>query len=170
MPTGLWADPLVPDVDVYVGEKRNAFPLAVPPRQSRFVWIDVFVPTNAKTGTTSHSVTVKGSGGFAAQLQLKLTVFDFALPTAPSMSSIFGLGANWGWLAAVHKTSSDAETAALVQRYVKCGLMNRVSFADFLGYGGPQMQADAGGNGSFARFVSEWGELIDGVALPFGPR
>jgi hypothetical protein len=23
---GLWFDPLVPDTDVYVGEKRNAFP------------------------------------------------------------------------------------------------------------------------------------------------
>ena len=41
---GLWADPLVPDTDIYVGEKRNAFPLTVPAGRNRQVLVDLFVP------------------------------------------------------------------------------------------------------------------------------
>lgn len=60
---GLWADPLVPAVDVYAGERRNAFPLSVPPRENRIVWVDVFVPLSARAGSTSHAVDVRASGG-----------------------------------------------------------------------------------------------------------
>eukprot|EP01051_Picozoa_sp_SAG22_P006711 SAG22_NODE_449_length_10399_cov_43.159515_2_plen_182_part_00 len=37
-PTGLCPDALVPAVDVYVGEKRNAFPMAVPDGENRVAW------------------------------------------------------------------------------------------------------------------------------------
>jgi hypothetical protein len=47
---GLWPDPLVPDVDTYVGERRDAFPLDVPEGASRVVWVDVLVPEDATPG------------------------------------------------------------------------------------------------------------------------
>ena len=125
-------------MDVHVGEKRNAFPLTVPPGENRIVWIDLFTPVTASAGITTHTITVTGSGGFSVALTLNLTVFSFALPTTPSMSSLFGHGADWATLAKAHGTTSDAETTALTKRYIKTGLMHRVSFADFLGYGSPQ--------------------------------
>eukprot|EP01052_Picozoa_sp_SAG31_P016633 SAG31_NODE_1108_length_9862_cov_5.407662_4_plen_1095_part_00 len=168
---GLWADPLVPDTDVYVGERRNAFPLTVPSGQSRFAWIDIFVPANASAGTTAHAITVTGSGDFSARLQLQLTVFDFALPTKPSMASIFGHGADWSRLQAAHKTHSDAGTAQLVKRYLRCGLMHGLSFGDFLAYGSNGTMASAGAvpGGGFNDFVAQWGSFFEGAALPFGP-
>lgn len=168
---GLWADPLVPAVDVYVGEKRNAFPLTIPSNENRMVWVDLYVPKLASAGSSTHLVHVAGSDGFSSTLSYTLTVFDFALPTQPTLTSLFGHGADWSSLVKAHRTTTDQETAALVKRYLKCGLMHRVSFSDFLGYGSPQMQRDAAGstNGSFSSFVSEWGEFIDGTALPFGP-
>jgi sialidase-1 len=168
---GLWADPLVPDTDVYVGERRNAFPLTVPPGQSRFAWVDIFVSANATAGTTTHAVAVTAGGGFSARLRLRLTVFGFALPTAPSMASIFGHGADWDRLRKAHGTRSEVETARLAKRYLQCGLMNSISFGDFLAYGSNSTLADAGaaaGDG-FKQFVAEWGEFIQGAALPFGP-
>ena len=50
--TGLWADPLVPAVDVYAGERRNAFPLTVPAGENRIVWVDLFVPKGASAGNS----------------------------------------------------------------------------------------------------------------------
>ena len=166
---GPWPDPLIPAVDVFVSQKRNAFPLSVPAGQNRMVWVDVFVPKTAAPGTTTHQIAVRGSGGPIATLQLNLTVLNFTLPTPPTMASLFGHGADWSMIEAEHAPASSAETAQLAKYYLQCGLMNRVSFADFLGYGGPAMLEDAGGNGSFAAFVSEYGRYIDGVELPFGP-
>eukprot|EP01043_Picozoa_sp_COSAG02_P024065 COSAG02_NODE_1304_length_13353_cov_92.513883_1_plen_431_part_00 len=168
---GLWADPLVPAVDVYVGEKRNAFPLNIPPNENRVVWVDVSVPESASAGSSSHLVHVTSSGGFSSTLSYNLTVFDFVLPSRPTLTSLFGHGADWASLIKAHRTTTDQETTALVKHYLKCGLMHRVSFSDFLSYGSPQMQRDAAGsvNGSFESFVSEWGEFLDGTTLPFGP-
>ena len=171
-PTGLCPDALVPAVDVYVGETRNAFPMAVPAGENRVAWADIFVPAGTAAGKTAHTITVRdGSGATIASLQLSLHVFAFELPTTPTLNSLFGHGADWSMVEAEHKTQHSAETAKIVKFYLQCGLMNRVSFADFLGYGGANMTADAaGGNESFASFVSEWGPFVEGTAeLPYGP-
>ena len=44
---GQWPDALVPDVDVYAGEKRAAFPVRLASRQSVVFWVDLFVPPNS---------------------------------------------------------------------------------------------------------------------------
>ena len=40
---GRWPDPLIPDTDVYMKEKRNAFPATVPSGTNQAFWVDVFV-------------------------------------------------------------------------------------------------------------------------------
>src|SRR5262249_24393519 len=42
--TGLWPDPLIPDVDEVANEKRNAFPFDVPSGEHRVIWVEVHVP------------------------------------------------------------------------------------------------------------------------------
>jgi hypothetical protein len=171
---GLWPDALVPDVDLHVRQKRNAFPLAVPARQNRIVWIDLFVPATATAGTTTHTVLVSSgygdSSSLVASLQLNLTVLNFTLPTRPTLAGMFGHGADWSMVEREHNGSSDAETARLVKNYITAGLMNKVSFSDFLGGGDAKMLAGAGGNGTFQTFVDDYGGFIEGsVDLPFGP-
>src|SRR6266536_3340332 len=60
--TGRFPDPLVPDVDDVVGERRNAFPFDVPAGESRAIWVEVHVPADAKAGNYHGTVTIHGSG------------------------------------------------------------------------------------------------------------
>lgn len=165
--TGLWADPLVPAVDVYAGERRNAFPLTVPAGENRIVWVDLFVPKGASAGNSMHPVTVTGAGGFSSTLHINLTIFNFTLPTTPSMRSHFGMP-TWNAVASSHNSTHNSTlTDSLFKRYIKSGLMHRVTFGNFLSDGSAQMQSDAA-NGE-SGFWDEWGEFISNVALPFGP-
>src|SRR6185436_10084298 len=42
--TGRWPDPLIPAVDPFYRESRNAFPVDVPAGENRTAWVDVLVP------------------------------------------------------------------------------------------------------------------------------
>ena len=47
--TGPWPDALV-RTDEHANERRSAFPFAVPPGESRAIWVEVFVPPEAPAG------------------------------------------------------------------------------------------------------------------------
>jgi hypothetical protein len=47
---GQYPDALVPAVDEYVNETRNALPVSVPAGQTRVLWIDIFVPPGTPPG------------------------------------------------------------------------------------------------------------------------
>ena len=62
--TGRWGDILVPETDIVYGQDRNAFPFDVPAGENRVVWVDVFVPTDARPrGVTSGNLAVTSTGG-----------------------------------------------------------------------------------------------------------
>ena len=56
-----YPDPLIPDIDAFVQEKRNAFPLSVPAGENRQVLVDLFVPPDTTPGSYSGFVTVTAS-------------------------------------------------------------------------------------------------------------
>ena len=56
-----YPDPLIPDIDSFVQEKRNAFPLSVPAGENRQVLVDLFVPPDTTPGSYSGFVTVTAS-------------------------------------------------------------------------------------------------------------
>jgi len=164
---GLTMDPLLPDVDVFVGEKRNAFPLDVPAGQSRAVWVDVFVPADSPAGTVHGHVTVTHSAGTLPPLPVSLTVLSFALPSTPTLSSLFGFGGAETVMQAHH--TGPWHAAQLVDKYVQAGLANRVSHADWFARGTAEDQLDAGNvNGSFAAWASNHAPKFDGMDVP-GP-
>src|ERR1022692_5191487 len=47
---GLWPDPLIPRVDRYAHEARNAFPFTVRRGRNQPLWVEVFVPVTAHPG------------------------------------------------------------------------------------------------------------------------
>jgi hypothetical protein len=51
-----FADPLIPEVDVFHGQERNAFPVNIPANQNRVAWVDVLVPSAAPAGTYTGGV------------------------------------------------------------------------------------------------------------------
>src|SRR5206468_181134 len=48
--TGDWPDPLIPRVDSWFHEKRNAFPFSLVPRRNQAVWVEVYVPRETPAG------------------------------------------------------------------------------------------------------------------------
>jgi hypothetical protein len=91
---GMTPDPLIPAVDPYLHEARNAFPVAVPAGETRSAWVDVLVPKDAASGYYTGAVTVKDGATTLATLPIQLAVWDFALPSTSSLRSGFGLGWN----------------------------------------------------------------------------
>jgi hypothetical protein len=89
---GPWPDPLVPDVDTYLGEKRNAFPLSVPAGKTRVIWVDVLVPQTQAAGDYSGAIEIDVGGAKQAAIPVKLHVGTFSLPSTATLASAFGMG------------------------------------------------------------------------------
>lgn len=111
---GEWPDALVPDVDTYFREKRNAFPLTVPANANRAVWVELLVPQNQVPGTYTGSVTVLVNGVAHAVVPVSLRVGAFTLPSTPSLRSAFSM--KWDEPAAAHGITADEPAAQLRAR------------------------------------------------------
>jgi hypothetical protein len=146
--TGPYPDALVPDVDDVVGEKRNAFPFDVAAGESRAIWVEVFVPADARPGSYRATVTVH-SGEGDTSVPATLEVWDFALPSTASLKSSFAM--TYGGLPRAHGVAGEALTQ-LRQRYAQLALDHRVSLSDLWDDG----QID----------FSDWSHL-DGAYGPF---
>jgi hypothetical protein len=88
---GLTPDPLVPTVDPYLHEPRNAFPVTIPAGETRSAWIDVLVPQSAPSGYYTGTITVQNGATVLATLPVQLAVWDFTLPSTATLRSGFGL-------------------------------------------------------------------------------
>ncbi|MBK7538222.1 MAG: DUF4091 domain-containing protein [Myxococcales bacterium] len=124
---GEWPDALVPDVDTYFREKRNAFPLTVPANANRAVWVELLVPQNQVPGTYTGSVTVLVNGVAHAVVPVSLRVGAFTLPSTPSLRSAFSM--KWDEPAAAHGITADEPAAQLRALYVRSALEHRLTIA-----------------------------------------
>src|SRR2546423_10042707 len=109
---GWYPDALIPIVNPPDGRplKNGRFvgaPFEVEPKANQPVWVDVFVPKDAVPGTYSGTVTVTAQGQKAVRLPVRLTVWNFTLPDAPSMRSNFGDFDNR--VAAAHKVGGKSK-------------------------------------------------------------
>jgi uncharacterized protein (TIGR03382 family) len=150
--TGSWPDALVPDVDDVVGEKRNAFPFDVRSGESRAIWVEVFVPADARPGVYTGEVTVRSAEG-EARLPVTLEVWDFELPSTSSLRTDFGLG--YGLVAAAHGVAAGEADASLRARYAQLGLDHRISMSRV---------SDDGFHRDYAHFDRHYRSLVDGTA------
>ena len=55
---GPWPDPLIPAVDAYESETRNAFPFDVASSESRVIWVEVLVPPATPAGTYTGTTDI----------------------------------------------------------------------------------------------------------------
>ena len=128
---GSFPDPLIPDVDSYVGQTRNAFPVSVPEGENRLLLIDLFIPPGTSPGSHTGSVTLTTAKNATKALPFKLQVFGLTLPSTASMQSRYGMGQ--GQIYKGHHLSASGDSAAqraLYTRYLEAGLMHRISGAD----------------------------------------
>ena len=152
--SGPWPDPLIPDVDAFVGEKRRAFPFSVPAGEVRAIWVELFVPHDAEPGEYLGEVTVTAEAHAPRKVPIELTVHRFEIPRSSSLPVTFGFSAKA--VARAHGTDDPA----LARRYALAALRDRVSLHNAVE---PPPEND------FAAYDAELGPFLDGTADPGGP-
>lgn len=132
---GPWPDPLIPDVDTYFGEKRNAFPLAVPAGKTRLVWVDVLVPIDQAPGDYTGEIEIDVASVAQATVPVALHVGTFSLPSTATLASAFGMG--WNTPPLVHcggpfpYCGGDADKSNAIRAlYLRAALEHRFTISD----------------------------------------
>ncbi|MHB1565341.1 MAG: DUF4091 domain-containing protein [Acidiferrobacter sp.] len=90
---GLWPDALIPTVDNYYHERRDALPWPVAAHFTQSFWVEVYIPHHVHAGLYREHVTVFiHQGGHVERhvLDVRLHVFAFSIPATSSLPSSFG--------------------------------------------------------------------------------
>ena len=90
-----YPDPLIPFEHPTTGEKLRdarfkAVPFDLPAAQTHGFWVDLYAPSNAVAGDYRGAVRVMAGQDQVAEIPLKLTVWNFMLPSVPAMETEFG--------------------------------------------------------------------------------
>ena len=162
--TGEWPDALIPKKDEYVGEVRNAFPLAVAAGRNQPVWIEVYIPPTAAAGVYTGSATVTATGQTPRVVPIQLTVWDFALPSVSSLKSAYSIDHR---LLTIGHGLSATTSLELSRLYAKANLLHRISDNYLLA---PETLGGLkGGVMNWEPFDTAFGPFLDGtVSLPGG--
>ncbi|NOX56861.1 MAG: DUF4091 domain-containing protein, partial [Planctomycetes bacterium] len=124
---GLYPDALIPFVNPIDGSeltrwdarrnpkgaKYDAIPFDVWRGSTEVLWVDVFVPPDAKAGLYRGRVTVTGRGLSPIMISIELTVWDFALPDRPTVQAHFG---SFHRVAAAHGVKVGSEQYRVIER------------------------------------------------------
>jgi hypothetical protein len=165
---GLWPDPLIPRVDRYANETRNAFPFAIQRDRNQPLWVEIYVPVSAHPGKYLGSAHISLAGVVLFSVPIELTVWRFVLPSTSTLKSSFGLsGIN---LLKQHRGryTNDADLHSITGLYTKAALLHRIST-----HGGsmqpPKFSHDAGRMRlDWRDYDAEVGPYLNGVAIPAG--
>jgi hypothetical protein len=155
---GAWPDALIPSVDPWYHQSRNAFPIDVPANENRVAWIDVLVPEDQPAGGYEGSLTVSADG-LDVEVPIHLTVIDWTMPSTASLASGFGMG--WDTVCLAHYgddcITHERDGWKLKALYARAALDDRVTLAD------PQYQplANAQERAWFERYTLP---LLNGTA------
>jgi hypothetical protein len=164
---GFWPDALIPDVDRYAGERRNAFPFDLPARAAGAVWVEVRVPRDARPGDYTAQAVVSAEGVEPVVVPIRLRVWNFEIPSTASLRTAFA-----AWHVALTRGHYgvdwvDNETqVALVKIYSRALLRHRLS-NDTLIYPAPPI---SDGRIEWSQFDRDWGPFLDGTIEPNGAR
>ena len=168
---GLTPDPLIPTVDPYSGEARNAFPVTVLANQTQSAWVDVLVPPGAPPGNYTGTVTIKDGNNVIGQLTVTLQVWAFTLPSTATLKSAFaggtgmciaafGAGSDNGYTNCAQYPgsggNSDRALELIYRDQAKFALDHRISITD--GTIGPP------GAITWSHYDTTYGDLLGGTA------
>ncbi len=161
--TGLWPDPLIPKVDTFYSETRNAFPIAVAAGQSQGFWIELLIPPMQAAGLYSGNLSVTADGA-TQQIAVTIQVRGFSLPSTSSLASAYGF--EWDGPCVGHfggyggPNCDDQQLEAINALYFQDALNHRITISSLV-YADPV--ADNGGD--FTNFDTLYGPFLDGTAL-----
>ncbi|MCX6624260.1 MAG: DUF4091 domain-containing protein [Acidobacteria bacterium] len=165
---GLWPDPLIPRVDRYLGEARNAFPFTLLRGRNQPLWVEIFVPVAARPGRYSGSAHISLGRTVQFSVPINLTVWRFALPSTSTLRSSFGLSGINVLKQHRGRYTNDTELHALTELYTRAALLHRISTHG----GSMQPPAFSHRDGrmqlDWRKYDAEVGPFLDGVAIPEG--
>lgn len=124
---GEWPDPLIPRVDRYAGEKRNAFPFRLEPGRNQPIWIEVYVPQTAAPGVYTGQATVLARGARQASIPISLQVWNFTLPSTSTLRNSFGFNGVAALSQHRGKYTNDDDLLGITLLYAKSALLHRLS-------------------------------------------
>lgn len=130
-PTGWYPDALLPKVDRYFKETRNAFPFDVAENKVQGVWVDVGTTVSTPAGEYTGIVTVSSAGKPDISLPITVTVWDFSLPSTSLFHTQFvfrqsymtyghGIGMEPAW-------NGAPEAVDMTKTYMKMFLYHKMS-------------------------------------------
>ena len=165
---GPWPDPLIPRVDRYANEKRNAFPFTVARGRNQPVWVEIFVPPATVPGRYSGTVRVTSAGAPLFSVPVNLTVWQFTLPSTSSLKTSFGFSGINALKQHYGRYTNDDDLRSITSVYARAALQHRISI------NGGTMQPpkyEAFGKKvdvDWSGYDAEVGKLLDGAAIPKG--
>ncbi len=161
---GDWPDPLVPKLDDFYGETRNAFPVTVSAGRSQPFYLELHVPAGQPPGGYAGAATASFSDGTSASVPVTLRVRAFALPSTSSLTTAFGF--DWDGPCVGHfggygaPNCTDPQLEALNALYFQDALNHRLTISALV-YAPPV----SSGQGSFSTFDQLYGPFLNGTAL-----
>jgi hypothetical protein len=132
--SGRWPDALIPTVDPFFREPRNAFPVEVPAGENRVAWVDVLVPRGTAAGTYDGSLKVTAQG-LDVTVPVHLKVQKFTIPSTSSITSAFAMGWDDACRAAYGQSCfsapgrTDEDGWRLNSLYARAALDNRITIS-----------------------------------------
>lgn len=165
---GEWPDPLIPRVDRYDHERRNAFPFTLPKGRNQPLWIEIYVPPKTRAGHYSAEVRVLSRKAIQAVIPVGLDVWGFELPSTSSLKTAFGFNGLTALKQHAGRYTSDDDLRAISHLYTRAALLHRVS-----AFGGamippPFTLKDGVMRVDWSLYDAEVGPFLDGTALSKG--
>ena len=124
---GEWPDALIPRIDRYEKEKRNAFPFNLTRGRNQPIWIEVYVPPQTPPGNYDGSLIFQINGKNEANIPLRLKVWNFTLPSTSSFPTTFGFNGVTAVRQHLGKYTNDADVKRFTALYRKAALWHRIS-------------------------------------------
>jgi hypothetical protein len=165
--TGDWPDPLLPRVDSWFREKRNAFPFSLESRRNQAVWIDVYVPRDTRAGIYQGFAKVTGPGTELFKIPIRVTVWNFELPSTSSFRTSFGFTGRGALKQHKGKYTSDADLREISVLYSKAALQHRISLHGGTFIPPPFSLGDTKATLDWREYDREEGAFLNGTV--FGP-
>jgi len=165
---GLWPDPLIPRIDRYENEKRNAFPLTLRRGHSQPIWVEIFVPPTTPPGKYSGSASISLLGSEQFSVPVNLTVWNFVLPSTATLKSSFGLSGISALKQHRGRYTDDTDLYSITRLYAKAALVHRLSIhvgsmvSPAISYDSGKLQLD------WRLYDAEIGPFLDGSAIAKG--
>jgi hypothetical protein len=165
---GEWPDPLIPRVDRYDHERRNAFPFTLSRGRNQPLWIEIYVPPKTTPGHYSARATILSGSAIQAVIPVSLDVWEFELPSASSLKTAFGFNGVPALKQHAGRYTNDDDLRAISHVYTRAALLHRVS-----AFGGslippPFTFKDGAITVDWSLYDAEVGSFLDGTALSKG--